>query len=89
MYLSFARSLCVSLLALGSSWLGACRPPHSATASPVVIPAADSTLIELVSLDALRVRMDEPGYVLVFAVNETGAWYLTHYLSASAVSSVT
>jgi hypothetical protein len=74
----FPRLLFMRLLAVAGSWLGGCLPPQAPSGPLVLLPAADSTLIEVVSSDSLQVRIDEPGYVVVFAVSAAGALHLAH-----------
>ena len=74
----FARSLASVWLALPTSGLTGCQPGYASHPAAVRIPDPDSALIEGASPDLLRLRVNEPGYVLVFAVGELGSWYLTH-----------
>jgi hypothetical protein len=52
----------------------ACAGNHPGTPSPAAVPPADPTLISAINADSALLRMDEPGYALVYAVRRGGGW---------------
>ena len=88
----FSRPQWALFLALSSSETLACRPPSTSPVTAIAVPSCDSALIDGVWPDSIRLDVHEPGYVLVFAVQESGAWYVAHprpFKSAAYIASPT
>src|SRR5262245_27762111 len=77
-------------LALASSVTLACHPVSTSVITAITVPPPDSTLINGVWPDSIQLDVHEPGYVLVFALPESGGWYVAHprpFKSAAYVTS--
>jgi hypothetical protein len=68
------------LLVLAGLGLLSCRPHNASRPAPLLLPEPDSLLIQEVGSDSLRLRVQEPGFVLVFALRPSRNWYLAHPL---------
>ena len=62
----------ISTTAIGCLAVAGCAGNRPAKPSPVPVPPADATLISEINAGSLLIRMDKPGYALVYLVGQNG-----------------